>query len=295
MPEKVSIIIPAYNEAGAIGEVITQIDQVMVSSGHPYEIVVVDDGSEDNTYEVVEKASKTLGSVSCIRHQENRGYGSALKMGIRRAKGEIIVITDADGTYPNGAIPELLREMGNNDMVVGARTGESVHIPLVRKPAKWMLNKIANYLSETKIPDLNSGMRAFRKEDVLNYFNILPKGFSFTTTITLAMVADGFSVRYIPIDYGKRMGKSKVKPRNTFDFLMLILRTIMYFNPLKILLPISMTLLLTGMGLFSYRFLVVHNIAQLEILLILSGLQIGVIGLLADVVVKRDRHRREDA
>ena len=155
---ELSIVVPAYNEGEAIGPVLRDIQATMDEAGFAYEVLVVDDGSEDNTAEIAESAG-----VRLVRHGENRGYGAALKTGIRRATYQLIAITDADGTYPNERIPDLLSYAGDHDMVVGARTGDAARIPLIRRPAKWVLAKLANYLAEMRIPDLNSGLRVFRK------------------------------------------------------------------------------------------------------------------------------------
>ena len=225
-----SIIIPCFNEENSILETIKELQALDLNC----EIVLVDDGSNDNTYEII----RNIAGIKLVRHEENRGYGAAIKTGIKSAQYEIVTITDADGTYPNERIPELVKifEEGNFDMVVGARTGKNVKIPLIRKPAKWFINKLANYLAGTKIPDLNSGLRVMKKEVLERFIRILPDGFSFTSTITLSMLTNGYSVKYVPIDYFKREGKSKIKPiQDTLNFIQLIIRIVLYFDPLKIL------------------------------------------------------------
>ena len=198
-----SIIIPVYNEEFSIIEVLTQIAAVMKNSEIPYEIIVVNDGSKDNTAKVLSESNL---KIRLITHELNEGYGSALKTGIKNAIYDYITIIDADGTYPAEKIPELLKYMQgyNYDMVVGARVGKKVKIPIIRIPAKWFINKIANYLSGTKIPDLNSGLRIIKKGFIEKYMHLLPDGFSFTTTITLALLTNNYRVGYIPIDYYKR-------------------------------------------------------------------------------------------
>jgi glycosyltransferase involved in cell wall biosynthesis len=160
----VSVVVPAYNEEGAIDSVIDQIEKAMTSTGMAYEIVVVDDGSTDRTRSVLSQRK----GITVVTHQENRGYGAALKSGIRKAQGEVIVITDADGSYPNEEIPRLLAGLDEScEMVVGARTGELVSIPWLRRTGKWVLGMLANYLSGRKIADMNSGLLSFRKEAYL--------------------------------------------------------------------------------------------------------------------------------
>ncbi|MBN1165218.1 MAG: glycosyltransferase family 2 protein [Candidatus Krumholzibacteriota bacterium] len=280
--KKVSLVIPAYNEEGSISLVLEEIEQVMRSQVKDFEIIIVDDGSTDKTTAVLQELP-----VKVVTHPRNRGYGAALKSGIRKAQGEIIIITDADSTYPAEQIPPILSHMDEYDMVVGARTGKNVKIPLIRKPAKWFLSKLANYLSGTDIPDLNSGLRAFRRETVLKFFNILPDGFSFTTTITLGMLCNGYTIKYLPIDYFKRDGKSKIRPiHDTLNFISLIVRTVMYFNPLKVFLPVSCMVSLLGVALLAYDIFVIRNLGDKTVLMLSIGFLIGILGLLADLIVK---------
>lgn len=286
--EMISIVIPAYDEEKGISEVLTDLKTILDDTHLQYEIIIVDDGSSDKTAEIVQKHD----FVRLVQHPVNRGYGAALKTGIKSSNGEWILITDADGTYPNEYIPELLKYSDEYNMVVGARTGENVSIPLYRRPAKLFLTKLANYLVGTKIPDLNSGMRLFRKEDSMKYFHILPSGFSFTTTITLSYLSDGFLVKYVPIDYHERHGSSKIKPfRDGMNFILLILKAITYFNPLKVFLPISFIMLLAAALLFWYTAFVVGKLADISVIvLIVASIQIGLFGLLADLIVKRSEH-----
>jgi polyisoprenyl-phosphate glycosyltransferase len=280
----VSIVIPAYNEEGSIAHTLEQIDLVMKSQEYQYEVIVVDDGSKDRTAERAGEKS----FVRIIRHPYNRGYGASLKTGIRSARGEIIVITDGDGTYPVDQIPVLLSHMNEYDMVVGARTKKDAQIELIRRPAKWLLSVLANYLSETKIPDLNSGLRAFRRELALKFFNILSDQFSFTTTITLAMICSGYTIHYEPISYFRRVGKSKINPiRDTVNFTLLIIRAVMYFNPLRVFLPICLALAGLGVVMLCYDVFVIHNIGDKTVLLFSMALLIAAIGLLSDLIVKK--------
>ena len=281
---RATIVVPAYNEERGIGPVLDELKAL----GPEYEVLVVDDGSTDATAEAVQQAG-----VRVIRHRANRGYGASLKTGIRAASSGVIVITDADGTYPNERIPELVNELTEYDMVVGARTGAKVQIPLVRRPAKWALNQLANYLSETKIPDLNSGLRVFRREEVSKFFDILPSGFSFTTTITLSYHVNDRFVTYVPIDYHHRKGSSKIRPiHDTLNFLSLIVRTILYFRPLKIFLPAAGVLLLAAAGVFFYSLYFTPKVMDASVSIILmSAFQMAAIGLLADLIDKRSgRH-----
>lgn len=277
----VTILIPAYNEERGIGPVLEEVKRL----GLPGEIVVVDDGSLDHTFE----AASAVSGIKVLRHDVNRGYGQSLKTGILGATHDIIVITDADGTYPNEDIPKLLKFVQSYDMVVGARTGKKVKIPILRRPAKKFLNLLANYLAGVEIPDLNSGLRIFRKEVAREFFHILPAGFSFTTTITLAMLSNGYRVKYVPIDYHQREGKSKINPiRDTLGFTSLIVRTTLYFNPLKVFMPLSGFVVLTAVGLLVFSKLVLHRVMDISVIVLLTAaLQIAVIGMLADLIDKR--------
>lgn len=281
-----SIVIPVYNEVDAVIETLHGIEKALGSISSPWELIVVDDGSTDGTYEKLQ--SEKISKLKLIRHTDNRGYGAALKTGIRAAEHDVIVITDADGTYPSDRISELVAEMDEHKMVVGARTGKNAKIPILRRPPKWFLGVLANYLMNFKCPDLNSGLRAMEKELLLKYIDFLPNGFSFTTTITLLLITKAYPVKYIPIDYASRIGKSKIRPvQDTLYFLQLIIRTIMYYDPLKIFLPISLPLIIAGFILILYQVIFHQNITTVSVIISLSGIQLLAIGMLADLIDKR--------
>ena len=282
--EGLSVVVPVYDEVRSVKLVLEQLLEVLDHLNCPVELIVVDDGSTDGTAEILDAFS---GRIKVFRHLVNRGYGAAIKTGIGHSCYPFVAITDADGTYPNEELPRLFAEMETHDMVVGARTGGKVYVPLIRRPAKWLLNRIANYLVYMKIPDLNSGFRVFRKKIAEHYFHILPNGFSFTTTITLAMISDGYQVLYKPIDYYKREGRSKIKPVDALNFLVFIIRTITYFNPLRVFLPICLTLFGLGITRLCYDIFWLHNLTDSTTLLFLFALQIGLIGIVADLIVKR--------
>jgi glycosyltransferase involved in cell wall biosynthesis len=280
--DPVTVVIPAYNEKLGVGPVVREIRELLAQTGIPGEVVVVDDGSMDGTGEAAAAAGARV-----LRHRSNRGYGAALKTGIAAARHEIIAITDADGTYPAQTLPVLLAELQNADMVVGARTGKKVHIPLVRRPAKWVLNRLANYLSGARIPDLNSGMRVFRRDIAAQYFPILPDQFSFTTTITLAMHCDKYAVAYVPIDYHHRTGKSKIVPWDAGSFAILILRTAMLFRPLRVFIPVVLLCLAYGAIKMSIDLVRDPNISASALLAFMSALLILLIGMLGDAIATR--------
>ena len=282
-----SVVIPIYNERDAAGDTILQLADTLRDSGCEFEIIAVDDCSNDGTTEI-------LGKLRCdglrvVRHGHNKGYGAALKTGVRASAHPVVVITDADGTYPNHLIPELARMLGDRDMIVGARTGKNVRIPLIRRPPKWFIGQLANYLARYKIPDINSGLRVFRKSTLLEYLSILPDGFSFTTTITLAMLTRGHEVDYLPIDYARRKGKSKIRPvYDTLNFIQLIIRTVLLFEPLRVFLPIAFIMLLAGAGAFVYSYFWLDKLLDATVVLCVFGsLQILSIGMIADMLNRR--------
>lgn len=280
-----SVVIPALNEESGIGQVLSGLRESLARTGWSHEIIVVDDGSSDGTARV----SRDHG-VTVVSHGVNRGYGASLKSGILAARAPLVLIIDADGTYPIDAIPRLLESARDHDMVVGARTGPKVEGPLLRRPARWFLRRLAAYLAETEIPDLNSGLRIFRRDKVLQFFPILPSGFSFTTSITLAMLCNDGRVAYVPIDYAKRTGRSKIRPvRDMINFLLLIVRSILYFNPLKIFIPASLAVLAAfGVSLY-YDLFILHDLTEKTLILLFAGVQLLAIGVLADMISKSAR------
>lgn len=281
----VTVVIPAYNEAAHVAEQVRDVERVMRETGWTYEILVVDDGSADGT---AEQAAAT--GVRVLRRRQNRGYGAALKLGVHSAKYPWILITDADGTYPVEAIPALLAQGEVNSMVVGARTGKTVRVPLARRPAKAFLRWLASYLAGRHLPDINSGLRLMRRDLILRYEHLLPDGFSFTTTITLASTVNNHPVTYVPIDYHARLGESKIRPRHAYDFTLLILRTIVFFNPLKVFIPLAMAMAVGGLAKFIYD-VTRDNLSESAVLLFLGALIVFAVGLLADQNSRMAMHR----
>jgi glycosyltransferase involved in cell wall biosynthesis len=287
----VTIVVPAFNEEDGIEGVVSRLDGLAL--GVPVEILVVDDGSTDGTARVLERLKARNPKLRVERHLANRGYGAVLKTGFARASHQVVVITDGDGTYPENKIEELLARIDDGaDMAVGSRTGADVNIPLVRRPAKAFLRMLASFLAGTPIPDLNSGLRAIRRELVLAYRPILPSGFSFTTTITLAALTNDHRVDYVPISYAKRDGISKIRPiRDTIGFTALILRTVMYFNPLKVFVPLALLIGLGLAGSLYYDCFVIApaNLSDKTVILFIAFLHVLAVGTLADLVEKRSR------
>lgn len=283
----VSVVIPAFNEQDGIEHVLQQVYDVMCAAGRPFEIIVVDDGSHDRTAEMV----RGFGKVTLTQHKVNRGYGASLKTGIRKARYPIIAITDADGTYPNERIPEMVSLLiaGEYEMVVGARDMRGDAIPLARRPAKWVIGRLSELVAEQRIPDINSGLRVFWRSLSMRFFNILSNGFSFTTTITLGMMVNGYQVHYMPIDYYVRKGKSKIRPiRDTARFVQLVFQIALYFSPLKIFLPISGLLIIVGLLWMESTYRLTGRITDASTMAIMmTAVQVAVMGLLADLINRR--------
>jgi len=270
----ITIVIPAYNEENGIENVLNSIQKL----GGDYKLLVVDDGSTDNTYEVVKKTG-----IDIIRHKNNKGYGAALKTGLRNANTNVVLFIDGDGQHDSADVERIAEHMDEYDMVVGARNKNS-EISLLRRPGKKILAITANYLSGHHIPDLNSGFRAIKKDKAMEFMHILPNTFSFTTTITLAFLKSGYDIKYVPIQTVKRVGSSKIKPfRDGFRFIMLIIRTITLFEPLKVFLPVSALLFVSGF-IYLIHDLYLHNISDTSILLIISSIIIFFFGILADQI-----------
>jgi glycosyltransferase involved in cell wall biosynthesis len=283
--EAVSIVVPCRNEASGVVAMLEElISQLERCTDLPWEVIVVDDGSTDGTAEAVEGFAGER--LRVLHHEASRGYGAALKSGIRRARHPWILIIDADGTYPPAHVPEILRERSEHDMVVGARIGVERRIPLVRRPAKWVLRRFASVLSGEEIVDLNSGLRVFRRDLAERFLPLLPNGFSFTSTITLAALSSGLSIGYVPIDYRRRKGRSKLRPvRDTLSFLTLIIRTVMFFDPLRILLPLALLFVLAAVVVAIGSILLTGRLMDVTtVVLLVAGVQILTLGVIADVI-----------
>ncbi|MBL27013.1 MAG: glycosyl transferase family 2 [Rhodospirillaceae bacterium] len=282
-----SIVMPCYNEEEGLGMTVEHLYERLPDHGS-FEIIIVNDGSSDRSGEILDDLTKKYPKLRAEHHQRNRGYGAALKTGIRAAHSDIIVITDADGTYPNERIPDLVAAMDEADMVVGSRTGANVTYSKIRAIPKIFLRRYASWISGRDIPDINSGLRAFRKSVTEQFLGVLPDSFSFTTTITVAFLTNYFRVRYVPIDYAVRKGKSKIKPiRDTLRFVQLIARTGMYFAPLRVLFPFFAFAGLLFLASAIYDVFVVANITDKTVILFFLCVNIMIFGLLADMIDKR--------
>ncbi|CAN5262329.1 glycosyltransferase family 2 protein [soil metagenome] len=292
MSESVSLVIPVYNEKTGIAPMLKRLLAVAPQLGPEGEIIVVEDGSTDGARELLKQlATDFPPNFRLVLHDRNRGYGRALKTGVKAARNEMIAIADADGTYPMERIGEFAEAMRTEGaaMVVGARPVSQQ--PAVRRPAKAVLKVFAEYLTGQRIPDLNSGFRIFRRADVARHQNLLPDGFSFTTTITMALLTEGERVVFIPIRYRKRIGNSKIRPiRDTANFLMLTCRTALAFNPLKVFGPAGLALIAAGCGFLAARFILNKQFGvATTVTLLVGGVQVLAMGLLADLINRRGR------
>ena len=283
----VSIVLPVFNELGHLEEEIDRIRKTMDESDYSYEIVVVDDGSTDGSGQRL----KDIEGIRLLMFGTNRGSGSARKYGTQSANGSIVVWTDVDMTYPNDSIPDLLDQLGGYDQVVGARTSEEGTVRLLRGPAKWLIRKLASYLSGVRIPDLNSGFRAFRRDVALQFLHLLPRGFSCVTTITMAFLSNGYSIKYIPIDYAPRAGESKFHWwKDTKRYLLQVLRLTLMWEPMRIFGPPAAFLTIVGVGklvydLFDKDFRVATN----TIVILGVAFALALIGMVADLLVQLNK------
>jgi polyisoprenyl-phosphate glycosyltransferase len=285
-PPEVSVVLPCFNERVHVELEVKRIRAALEAAGMRYEVICVDDGSTDGTGE----ALRAIQGIRVIRLPRNQGSGTARRIGTQQAKGRVVVWTDADLTYPNERIPELVGLLDDTyDQVVGARRGEAGSYKLLRVPAKWAIRKLAAYLTSTDIPDLNSGLRVFKRSVAQPYLRLLPAGFSCVTTITLAFLSNGHPIRYVPVDYVKRAGRSKFHPlRDAYNYLLQVLRMVMYFNPLRVLMPVGLTLLATtGVKLVADLIRFDFHVAGSTVLVGLAAFNIIAIALLADLVVRR--------
>jgi glycosyltransferase involved in cell wall biosynthesis len=287
-----TVIIPCYNEEAAIIDTLAKVEvalrQLQLPAG--VEILAINDGSVDETGARLIEARARNPAVRVLEREKNRGYGAAIKYGLRRARGRLVAILDADGTYPVDRLPELVDRVRDEDvdMVIGARTSDDVTYPFARKIPKWFFRGYSEWLSGSRIPDFNSGLRVFRRQMALRFINYLPDGFSLTATITLASLINGCELRFVPINYYARTGKSKIQPiRDTLRFAQLLLRTGMYFSPLRLLSPLLLLLVTAATLALGYDLFIERNLTDKTILLFGVAINAGILALLADMIHKR--------
>ncbi|MBD3279729.1 MAG: glycosyltransferase [Candidatus Pacebacteria bacterium] len=288
MKSGLSIIIPVYNEEQIILPTLRSLIQGLKKAKLKFEIIVVNDGSTDETAALLKKSRLKFQLIS---YQKNKGYGAALKTGIKQSQYPVIAITDADGTYPHQRLSEFYQILKKNnlDLISGARIGKNVQIPLLRRLPKWCLNQFANFVVRDQVPDVNCGLRVYRKKALLPFFSLLPNGFSFTATSLLAMMASDYQVSFKKINYFNRKGKSKINPiKDTINFFKLVFKIGLYFAPLKVFLPISILVLALGLiwGLVSWQYFG-HFADASTLMFILTSLQLTALALLAELINKR--------
>lgn len=279
-----SIIVPVYNEEKTLEKTISSLIRNASALGVDYEIIAVNDASKDKSMDVLEK----FPSVKIISHSINKGYGASLKTGIKQSLHEWVMIIDADGTYSPDFLSKLMKATDGNDMVVGTRDKNSPGIPMRRKHAKKFLNRFASYLAGKEIPDLNSGMRLFKKEMAIKYWDIFPDRFSFTSTLTMIAATKGYETVFTPIDYRKRESKSSMKPSAFFSFLKLVVKLSLFFKPIKIFGPISLIIFIGAIVILAAFFLDWTGGKFLDttfVILMATALQTFFFGLLAEIVI----------
>jgi glycosyltransferase involved in cell wall biosynthesis len=292
----ISVIVPALNEVEAIASTVESIRRCFAGIRH--EIIVVDDGSTDGTGAAAQGAGAKV-----VQHPAPGGYGNAIKSGIYAARYDVLGIIDGDGTYPTQNLVDLYHAVAveGYHMAVGARRGKHYLGGTFKRPARRIFTLLAQFSSGRRIPDANSGMRVFRKQDVMLFYDTLCSGFSFTTTITLAYMIKGYFIKYVPIEYGERNGKSKV--HHLWDSLgtfQIIVQSIIYYNPLKIFLVLNIFLII-GFILCCFLLLTVDKMIVLLvflfsaffILILGMGFTTVCISFLANLVKETNREKQE--
>lgn len=272
----ISIVLPAKNESGAIGQTIQNIHALQLA----HEIIVVNDGSTDNTKAIAEQAGAKV-----VSHPYSKGNGAAIKTGARTATGDIIVFMDADGQHDPQDIPRLLEHIEQGyDLVVGARQKGS-QASLGRGIANGLYNNLASYMTEQKVEDLTSGFRAVRAEKFREFLYLLPNGFSYPTTSTMAFFRAGYSVTYVPIHAAKRIGKSHINPvKDGIRFFLIIFKIATLFSPLKMFLPIAVVLFLIATSWYGYTLYEFNRFTNMSALLYTGSVMIFLMGLISEQI-----------
>jgi glycosyltransferase involved in cell wall biosynthesis len=275
VPSQVSVVIPAFNEADAIAEVIRDLQ----AEADWHEILVVDDGSTDATADQAEAAGARV-----IRQPYNKGNGAAVKAGIRAARGEYLLIIDADGQHKPSDAVRLVAHLGAYDLVVGARSAATQAGP-VRRLGNALLNWLSGYLAERHIPDLTSGFRGARLDYLREFLFLLPNGFSTPTTTTLAFIKAGHNVRFEPVDARQRTGQSKIRlSSDGVKFLVIILRVITIYSPMRIFLPVAGVSFALGAAYAAWTIATQTHITNSSVLLIMFGVVVFLVGLVSEQI-----------
>jgi glycosyltransferase involved in cell wall biosynthesis len=283
---KISIIVPAYNEEEAISFGLEK----FVSLGYhkKYELIYINDGSTDKTEEIIRTYP-----VKIFNHHVNKGYGAALKTGIRKATGDKIIILDSDGQHNPEYIEQIVELLNEYDMVIGERNKESFQVKR-RQAGKNLIRRVGEFLVEQKLPDYNSGFRGFDKELMREMLHLMPNGFSMSTTSTLAFLKEGYTIGTFPIQVEERIGrKSNVRMvKDGSKTMLLLLRIIMLFNPLKIFFPLSLIIGFVGFVWGVVGFFISSRLPNSAIIILSFGIIMFFIGLLADQVAMLNRIKR---
>ena len=282
---RLSLVLPALNEAAPLSTLLVELSRV--AADQDWELVVVDDGSADATRDVAGRAGATV-----LRHERTRGYGAALKSGIRATTREFVAFMDADGQHTVAALHAVVGHAAEADMVVGRRAGLSA-TRLWRRPGKWLLLRLADYIARDRIPDLNSGLRVTKRELLLRYMHLCPEGFSFTTTLTLAFLDRGRSVIWVPISVEPSRSRSTVTVATGFETILLILRLATLFQPLRLFVTASLILIAAGLAWSVPYALDGRGISIGAALLVIAGVQLLFTGLLADQIATFRKERFE--
>ena len=283
-PADTSVIVPALNEEGAIAEVVARLQ----SGGPWHEIIVVDDGSTDATGE----RARAAGAI-VVRHPYNKGNGAAVKSGIRKATGDVVLIVDGDGQHRPADAARLVSGIGEYELVVGARSA-ATQATLVRRFGNHLLNRLASYLTERNIPDLTSGFRAARRDCLLEFLHLLPNGFSTPATTTMSFIKAGYSVSFVPIEAEQRVGQSKIKlAKDGAKFFLILLKIITIFSPLRIFVPISVIIFALGF-LYALRTIWTQShVTNSSVLLIVLSVVIFLVGLVSEQISALRFERRQ--
>ena len=273
---QVSIVIPVFNEAENLEGVIKKITVLDLPG---CEIIVVDDGSTDGSADVALKVGANV-----IRHPYNIGNGAAVKSGIRVARGKIIVLMDGDGQHQPQDIPKLLAETRDYHMVVGARAKGS-KLRFHRYAANLIYNLLASYVTQFNVKDLTSGFRALPRVDAMRFIDLLPNTFSYATTLTLAFLRSGLTVKYVPIHTLYRSGQSKISlVSDGFRFLLIITKIATLFAPFRIFLPVSVVCFLGGLTNYIYTYVTQHRFTNMSVFMFTTAVIIFMLGLISEQI-----------
>lgn len=275
-----SVVIPVYNEDQVIGSLLESVRQALDAYGQSYEVLVVNDGSTDDTAKAIAKAG-----VRVVTHPYNMGNGAAVKTGIRNANGEVLVLMDGDGQHNPEHIAKLVQYIPQYDMVVGSRSGGSYQGPFHRRLANKVYNLLASYITQRRVVDLTSGFRAVKRDIARKFVYLLPNTFSYPTTITLGMIKAGHSLKFEPVATNKRVGKSKIKLlRDGMRFFLIMIKIATLFSPFRIFFPLSLASILSGIIYGAYMIIQHSHFSNMVLLLLITGVLVFLLGLIAEEI-----------